>query len=114
MSSTMTSMSSSSGPSRPRDVSRLFSRTCRTSSDTPRTRWGAPASQGSSVAAVGRRVAEGPRALVAEEVVRREDVVHLQALGAGVAFADVALQERVVVDDPAALAVIEQGSGGAP
>src|SRR6185295_15071682 len=63
-----------------------------------------------SVPPMGRGVAEGPGTVVAEEVVARQDVVDLQALGAGIALADVALQERVVVDDPRSLAVIEQRS----
>src|SRR5438477_5083100 len=65
-----------------------------------------------SVAAVGERVAEGLRARVTEEVVPREDVVDLQAFRARETLADVALQERVVVDDAAAFPVIEQGAAG--
>ena len=42
---------------------------------------------------------ESLRALVAEEVVAGEDVVDLQAFRAGVALADVALEERVVAHD---------------
>jgi len=61
---------------------------------------------------MGRRVSERSGALVAEEVVTRQDVVHLETLGASIALADVALQEGVVVDDAAAFAVIEERSRG--
>src|SRR5438093_10797383 len=113
MSTTMTSMCSESGRPHLHYDSRLFSRTCRTRSDTPVLNGALRNLKEASVAAVRQRVAEGPGALVAEEVVAREDVIDLQALRAGVALADVALQERVVVDDTAALAVVEQGPGGA-
>ena len=43
-----------------------------------------------------RRGLEAPGALVAEEIVAREDVVDLEAVGAGVSLADVALEEAVV------------------
>jgi hypothetical protein len=46
-------------------------------------------------------------AQVAEEVVARVDVVDAQAVGAGVALTDVALQERGVVNDRIATAVLE-------
>jgi hypothetical protein len=64
------------------------------------------------MAAVGRGVSERAGALVAEEVVGREDVVDLEAVGARVALADVALEESVVVDDGGAFAVIEKRRGG--
>ena len=62
-----------------------------------------------SVAAVpktGR--SEGARALVTEEIVTGENVVHTQAVGADEALADVALQERLIVNDLCAFAVAEQ------
>jgi hypothetical protein len=46
-----------------------------------------------------RRRLERLRALVTEKVVAGEDVVDLQAFGARVALADVALEERVVAND---------------
>ena len=62
-----------------------------------------------SVAAVPRAGrSESARALVTEEVVTGEDVVHTEAVGADEALADVALQERLVVNDLCALAVAEQ------
>ena len=61
---------------------------------------------------MGRRVSEGAGAFVAEEVVPRQDVVDLETFRAGIALADVALQEVVVVDEAAAFAVIEERSGG--
>ena len=42
---------------------------------------------------------ESLRAFVAEEVVAGEDVVDLQAVRAGVALADVALEKRIVAND---------------
>jgi hypothetical protein len=42
-----------------------------------------------------------------KKVVAREDVVHLEAIGAGVALADVALEKTLAVDDTPALAVGE-------
>ena len=55
-----------------------------------------------------RRGLEALRALVAQEVVAAEDVVHLEAIGAGVSLADVALEERLVGDDRAPLLVVEE------
>src|SRR5215510_6309255 len=49
-------------------------------------------------ARAGWRRLEAPHALVAEEVVAGEDVVDLQALGAGIPLADVALEEGLVAD----------------
>src|SRR2546430_13198181 len=99
-----TTASISCGVSRLRPVAgrRHFSRAFRTRWDIPRQ----------SVSAMGRRVSEGSGALVAEEVVCRQDVVDLETLGAGVALADVALQEVVVVDEATAFPVIEERSGG--
>ena len=48
---------------------------------------------------------------MAEEVVARADVVDAQAVGAGVAFADVALEQRRVVDDRVATPVLEPALG---
>src|SRR5262245_5755434 len=48
-------------------------------------------------------------AFVAQEVVAREDVVDLEALRAGVALADVTLQEGLVAHDARALAVSQEG-----
>src|SRR5262245_38440197 len=67
-----------------------------------------------SVPAMGRGIAERADALVAEEVVAGEDVVDLEAVRAGIALADVALQEAVVVDDTGALAVVEQADALGP
>jgi hypothetical protein len=53
------------------------------------------------------RLLELARAHVAEEVVARADLVDAEALGAGVALADVALQERVIVDNLVPPAVLE-------
>src|SRR2546428_6386043 len=78
-------------------------------SRTYRTRWD---TLGRSVSPMGRRVSERAGALVAEEVVSRQDVVDLETLRAGIALADVALQEVVVVDDAGAFAVIEERSSG--
>ena len=58
-------------------------------------RWGIR--RGSVPASPRRRRLETLRALVTEKVVPGEDVVDLKALGASVAFADVALQEGLVV-----------------
>src|SRR5262249_51709466 len=70
---------------------------------------------GPSVAAgPGGRRLEAARALVAEEVVPREDVVHLQALGAGVPLADVALEEGLVVDHGLAPAVTQEALRSGP
>ena len=55
----------------------------------------------------GRRL-EPLRALVAEEVVAADEVVHLQAIGARVPLADVALEERFVRDEGAPLLVVEE------
>jgi hypothetical protein len=57
---------------------------------------------------VAARVAEALRALVAQEVVPREDVVHLEALSARVALADVALEEAVLVQNGGALPVVQE------
>src|SRR5258707_15770143 len=62
----------------------------------PMGRW---ARNGSVAARPRGRRLEGLRTLVAEEVVAGEDVVDLQAVRAGVALADVALEERVVAND---------------
>lgn len=53
----------------------------------------------------GGRGLEPLRALVAEEVVAAEDVVDLEALGAGVPLADVALEQGLVADHRAPLLV---------
>ena len=58
-------------------------------------------------AAPARGLLQLARALVAEEVVARDDVVHAQALGAGEALAHVALQQVTVVDDVLAATVLE-------
>jgi hypothetical protein len=51
---------------------------------------------------------------VAQEVVAGKDVVDLEAQGAGVALAHVALQQGLVVNGGTPLAISEQGgSGGA-
>ena len=60
-------------------------------------------------AGAGRRSAEGLGAGVTEEVVAGEDVVDLEALGAGEALAHVALQERLVEHGGTPLAIREQG-----
>ena len=60
-----------------------------------------------SVATVERRGSDPARALMTQEVISREDVVDAQALGARKALADVALEQRLVVDLGAALAVDE-------
>ena len=59
-----------------------------------------------------RRRLEPLRALVAEEVVAAEDVVDLEAFGAGVPFADVALEKGFVADDSRPLLVAQEGLGG--
>jgi hypothetical protein len=51
------------------------------------------------------------RALVAEKIVARVDVVNPEAVGARVALADVALQERGVVDERFAAAIGEAALG---
>ena len=48
------------------------------------------------------------RALVTEEVVAGEDVVDLQAFRAGVALADIALEEGVVADDGASPSIAQE------
>ena len=53
-----------------------------------------------------RRGAEGAGAFVAEEVVLGHDVVDLKAVGAGVALADVALEEVLACDEIRPLAVV--------
>ena len=65
----------------------------------------------SVIGGAGRRRGEALGALVAEEVVAREDRVDLQAVGAGVPLADVALEEPVVADDARPLAVRKEGLG---
>src|SRR5687767_6787606 len=62
----------------------------------------------SVAAGPGGRGLEAPRALVAEEVVPAEDVVHLEAFGAGIPLAYVALQERLVADHGAPLLVAQE------
>ena len=57
--------------------------------------------------ATARRRAEAAGAVVAQEVVARNDVVDLEALGAGIALAYVALQEAFALHDRAALLVDE-------
>src|SRR5687767_14975811 len=56
-----------------------------------------------------RRRLKTPRAVVTEEVVAREDIVDLQAVGAGVPLADVALEERFMTHDRGTLAVAKKG-----
>src|SRR5262249_18142430 len=58
---------------------------------SPEERW-------PSVAGLDRRGLDLPSTDMAEEVVAREDVVDPEALGAGEALADVALQEALVSD----------------
>src|SRR5262249_41486142 len=48
------------------------------------------------------------RALVTDEVVAGDDVVHAQAICAGESLAHVALQQALMMDDSAALAVVER------
>ena len=63
-----------------------------------------------SMSTVKRRGPDLASALVAEEVVSGKDVINAQALGAGEPLADVALEQRLIVDDPVvALAVDETG-----
>src|SRR5260221_1508598 len=50
-----------------------------------------------------------PGAYVAEEVEAREEVVDTQAVGAGVALADVTLEQALVVDEGRSLAVHQTG-----
>jgi hypothetical protein len=54
------------------------------------------------------------RALVTQEVVTREDVVHLETLGAREALADVALEQRGVANELAAPLVGERAGRGRP
>src|SRR3990172_3874771 len=61
----------------------------------------------SSVTELEARLLELASAGVADEVVARVDVVDTQAVRAGIALADVALQEVAVVDDGVAPAVLE-------
>src|SRR5262245_20028590 len=61
-----------------------------------------------SVPAAARWSPEPLRAFVAEEIVAGEDVVDLEAVGAGEALADVALEEALAADEAAALAIREQ------
>src|SRR6187397_1599677 len=58
------------------------------------------------------RALEALGTLVTEEVVAAEDVVDLEAIRAGVTLADVALQERLVVDDRRPLPVVQEGLAG--
>ena len=51
---------------------------------------------------------ESLRALVTQEVVPRKDVVDLQAVRAGVALADVALEERIVANDGGSPSVTQE------
>jgi hypothetical protein len=68
-----------------------------------------------SVPAIGRaRGSQLARALVTEKVVARDDVIHLQALRASEPFADVALEQALVVHDIDAPVVAEQALGGDP
>ena len=59
-------------------------------------------------AGAGRRRLEAPRALMTEKIVAGEDVVHPEAVGAGVALADVALEETIVAHDRAALLILKE------
>src|SRR5207237_1153818 len=68
-------------------------------------RWGC---RGSVSARPRRRRLERLGALVTEEVVPGEDVVHLQAFGARVALADVALEERVVANHTGSPSVAQE------
>jgi hypothetical protein len=61
-----------------------------------------------SVSARPRRRLEGLDALVTEEVVPGEDVVHLKAFGARVPLADVALEERVVANHAGSPSVAQE------
>ena len=54
---------------------------------------------------------ELPGAFVTEEVVAREQVVDTQAIGAGVALADVTLEQTLVVDEGRSLAVRQAAFG---
>ena len=53
------------------------------------------------------------RALMAEEVVAREDVVDLEAFRAREAFANVALKQTLAVDDAGSLPVKQAANRGA-
>src|SRR6185503_1159267 len=63
---------------------------------------------GSVTAGTGSGGLEASRTRVAEEVVARKDVVDLEAVGAGVALADVTLEEGLVADDRPALPVPQE------
>ena len=75
-----------------------------------------PGTVGPSVApGAPRRRPKRARTVVAEKVVAREDVVDLQAVRAGIAFAYVALEKTLSVDELGASAVVEKTRrGGAP
>ena len=60
-----------------------------------------------------RRRGKLARALMAEEVVAREDVVDLEALRAREAFANVALEQTLAVDDAGSLPVEQAADRGA-
>ena len=65
-----------------------------------------------SMSAVKARGPDLPGALVAKEVIPGKDVVYAQALGAGETLTDVALEQRLVVDERVvAPAVDEKGLG---
>jgi hypothetical protein len=64
------------------------------------------------VSAVESRGPELSGARVTKEVVPRQDVVHAKALGAGEALADVALKERLVVDQRVVALAVDEPSFG--
>jgi hypothetical protein len=64
------------------------------------------------VTPIARRGREGPRALVTQEVVAREDVVHLEAVGAGIALAYIALEESGMAHGLLPFTVGEAAFGG--
>ena len=59
-------------------------------------------------AGAGGRLLEPLGALVAEEVVAGEDLVHLETFRARVSLADVALEEALVAYDRLPLAVVQE------
>ena len=61
------------------------------------------------------RRTERPRAFMAEKVVAGKDVIDLEAVRAGIALADVALEETLAVHEVGPSPVAEEsGCGGAP
>src|SRR5260221_12498787 len=73
-----------------------------------RNRW----NKAPSMSTMKRRSPDLPGALVTQEVVPGEDVIDAQALGAGVPLTDVALEQRLVVDERVVAPTVDEKGFG--